>query len=167
MAWHRIGDKPLSEPMLMQSMIHICSTRGRRIRMPQCWLFVRGIHQWQRFPHRGHSNVENDSMPWLHHGNNYLSLSDKIYCIDQCQTWVPEVVPVSSQTHFTNGLSGHNWNLGKFLSALILVQIIFSCHKLAHDMSGQLLKRVQNCDLIWLLIFMLQKYIYIFLWDLD
>ena len=29
MAWRRIGDKPLSEPMLTGSLTHICGTRGR------------------------------------------------------------------------------------------------------------------------------------------
>ena len=29
MAWRRIGDKPSSEPMLNDSLTHICGTRGR------------------------------------------------------------------------------------------------------------------------------------------
>ena len=28
MAWRRIGDKPLSEPMPTDSLAHICGTRG-------------------------------------------------------------------------------------------------------------------------------------------
>ena len=31
MAWRRPGDKPLSEPMMLNSLTHICVTR------PQCW----------------------------------------------------------------------------------------------------------------------------------
>ena len=29
MAWHRIGDKPLPEAMMVSSLTHICGTRGR------------------------------------------------------------------------------------------------------------------------------------------
>ena len=31
MAWHLPGDKPLSEPMLTQLLMHICSTRERSV----------------------------------------------------------------------------------------------------------------------------------------
>ena len=34
MAWHRLGDKPLSEPMMVNLLIHICTTR------PQCFKAV-------------------------------------------------------------------------------------------------------------------------------
>ena len=32
MAWRRIGDKPLSEPMLPDSLTHVCGIRGRGLR---------------------------------------------------------------------------------------------------------------------------------------
>ena len=32
MAWRRIGDKPLSEPMLKDSLTHICDTKGRWVK---------------------------------------------------------------------------------------------------------------------------------------
>ena len=39
-AWHQIGDKPLSAPMLTRftdSLTHICSTRGRWVNEWLCW----------------------------------------------------------------------------------------------------------------------------------
>ena len=32
MAWHRQGDKPLSEPMMVRSLTHICVTRPQRVK---------------------------------------------------------------------------------------------------------------------------------------
>ena len=36
MAWCRIGAKPLCEPMLTDSLTHICSTRGRLVNEASC-----------------------------------------------------------------------------------------------------------------------------------
>ena len=32
MAWHRLGDKPLSEPMMVSLMTHICVTRPQWVK---------------------------------------------------------------------------------------------------------------------------------------
>ena len=32
MTWHRPGDKPLSEPMMVSSLTHICGTKGRWVK---------------------------------------------------------------------------------------------------------------------------------------
>ena len=59
MAWRRIGDKPLSEPMLSDSLTHICGTRGdeimawwwhgKTVHITQYyWPFVRGTHPSHR-----------------------------------------------------------------------------------------------------------------------
>ena len=45
MAWRRSGDKPLSEPMMVSLLTHICVTR------PQ---WVKGIRGWRRFKCRPH-----------------------------------------------------------------------------------------------------------------
>ena len=41
MAWHRPGNKPLSEPMVVSSLMHICATRPQwdkySLRYPQPW----------------------------------------------------------------------------------------------------------------------------------
>ena len=34
MAWHRPGDKPLSEPMMVSLLTHICITQPRWVKMP-------------------------------------------------------------------------------------------------------------------------------------
>ena len=31
MAWHRLGDKPLSGPMLVSLLIHVCATRPQGV----------------------------------------------------------------------------------------------------------------------------------------
>ena len=38
MAGHRIGNKPLSEPMLTDSLTHICDTRGRWFNVADWWV---------------------------------------------------------------------------------------------------------------------------------
>ena len=72
MAWRRSGDKPLSEPMMVSLLTHICVTRPQWVKythglgwdwssmgpvrynhddviewkhFPRCWPFVRGIHR--------------------------------------------------------------------------------------------------------------------------
>ena len=40
MAWHRPGDKPLSEPMMVSLLTHICVTR------PQCVNYSLWCHRW-------------------------------------------------------------------------------------------------------------------------
>ena len=42
MAWHRLGDKPLSEPMII-SLTHICVTRRQWISIMAC---IPSIHIW-------------------------------------------------------------------------------------------------------------------------
>ena len=37
MAWRRPGDKPLSEPMIVRLLTHICVTRPQWINRPQAW----------------------------------------------------------------------------------------------------------------------------------
>ena len=54
MAWRRPGDKPLSEPMLVRSLTHICVTRPQWDNLLYCWqrmvhVFVRKLdHHWFR-----------------------------------------------------------------------------------------------------------------------
>ena len=44
MAWRRIGDKPLSEPMLLDPLTHICGTRGRWVNLMSMRLLIKDIH---------------------------------------------------------------------------------------------------------------------------
>ena len=37
MAWHRPGDKPLSEPMMVRSLMHIWVTRPQWVKWRQCF----------------------------------------------------------------------------------------------------------------------------------
>ena len=49
MAWRRIGDKPLSEPILTDSLTHICGTRGRWVKLvhtPQLVTFFHYQIKW-------------------------------------------------------------------------------------------------------------------------
>ena len=50
MAWRRPGDKPLSEPMMVRSLTHICVTRPQWIKtMIRYWTrcsMDRELHQW-------------------------------------------------------------------------------------------------------------------------
>ena len=43
MAWRRPGDKPLSEPMLVSSLTHICVTRSQWVKMVSPWSWYIGI----------------------------------------------------------------------------------------------------------------------------
>ena len=46
------------------------------------------------------------------------------------------------------------WNLAKIPFAIIRIPMIHSGHNFAHDTTAQLSWHVQNCDLIWSLLFM-------------
>ena len=67
MAWRRIGDRPLSEPMLTRSLTHICGTKGRWIKwgkQSKCvqivvWIAIYGLIMLRK--------CWNDTMPWLIH----------------------------------------------------------------------------------------------------
>ena len=48
MAWHRSGDKPLSEPMMVSLLTHICVTRPQWVN--QCWLVI--SKAWGQFRKR-------------------------------------------------------------------------------------------------------------------
>ena len=65
MAWYRIGDKPLSEPMLTRfNDAHICSTRGRWVN-----IYLRSFTNmhfkthWEMWTHRHHHD---DVIKWKH-----------------------------------------------------------------------------------------------------
>ena len=45
MAWRRPGDKPLSEPMLVSLLTHICVTRPQWVK----WYSPTKIHSWETF----------------------------------------------------------------------------------------------------------------------
>ena len=55
MAWRRPGDKPLSEPMMVSLVTHICITQ------PQ---WVKYCCIWNRGNHSDFSWVDDDVMPW-------------------------------------------------------------------------------------------------------
>ena len=38
MAWHRLGDKPLSEAMMVSLLTHICVTRPQWVKTPPVWV---------------------------------------------------------------------------------------------------------------------------------
>ena len=76
MAWRRPGDEPLSEPMLVSLLTHICVTRPRWVNMllkqylyivrqPTdstndiygCTYTLLHFHPWSIFDHRMHSNI--------------------------------------------------------------------------------------------------------------
>ena len=73
MAWRRPGDKPLSEPMLVRSLTHICVTRPQWVKMIS-WTFnkfaiYRLTRQWPIIAHLGlHQPVPN----WILPIYNYL-----------------------------------------------------------------------------------------------
>ena len=45
-AWHRPGDKPLSEPMLVRLPTHICITRPQWVNKPIQWMFSQHCGYW-------------------------------------------------------------------------------------------------------------------------
>ena len=45
MAWCRLGDKPLSEPMMVSLLTHICITRPQWIKAPKV-IFFQVVHWW-------------------------------------------------------------------------------------------------------------------------
>ena len=51
MAWCRIGDKPLSEPMMTHSITHICCTRGRWVNS-LTYVCISGRHVLTHYPLR-------------------------------------------------------------------------------------------------------------------
>ena len=55
--------------------------------------------------------------------------------------------------HLTNGLWAHEFNRGEVNSALIWIWIIQSGQYFAHFTTAELLWQVQNCHLIWFLLF--------------
>ena len=67
--------------------------------------------------------------------------------------------------HSTNGLWAYKWNLVKIYSLPILIIIILSGHNFARAMTALLSWHVQNCDLIWSIVFLQEQYKY--LRDLD
>ena len=52
--------------------------------------------------------------------------------------------------HFTNGLKAQNWNFVKIHFVMILILMIQPVHTIALVTAAQLLRHVQNYDLIWL-----------------
>ena len=60
--------------------------------------------------------------------------------------------------HFTNGLWVHQWNLMKYILLILFLITQSSCHNLAYVITTQLLWLVQNCDLIWSLLFIFKQY---------
>ena len=44
MAWHRSGNKPLSEPTMISLPTHICVTRPQWVKEPWYWLWYHGIN---------------------------------------------------------------------------------------------------------------------------
>ena len=63
MAWRRPGDKPLSEPMMINLPTHICVARPQWVKL---W---GGPSVTGGFPSERASNVESVSMSWCHHVN--------------------------------------------------------------------------------------------------
>ena len=53
MAWRRSGDKPLSEPMMVSSLMHICVTRPQWVNSFHCCIFQVSL-QWR---HNERDNV--------------------------------------------------------------------------------------------------------------
>ena len=51
MAWHLICDKPLSEPVLPDSLTHICGTRGRWVNKT---MQIHRRTQWNPWNYKGH-----------------------------------------------------------------------------------------------------------------
>ena len=58
MAWRRIGDKPLSEPMMLNLLTHICVTRPQRVN--ESALFY--IMAWRR---TGRKPLSEPMMTWI------------------------------------------------------------------------------------------------------
>ena len=77
MAWHRLGDKPLSEPMMVKLSTHICVTRSQWVKWPTIDLkciknvgvknSTRGIYDVQTFREKRQANKKPSCWPvdWL------------------------------------------------------------------------------------------------------
>ena len=55
MAWRRPGDKPLSEPMMVSLLTHICVTRPQWFNMCSTWSHLRAVHVCNIFIILGHA----------------------------------------------------------------------------------------------------------------
>ena len=73
MAWRRSGDKPLSEPMVISLLMHICVTRPQWVKIRQSWIFMTGI------PTLGKHFILKCSPGWCHKTTltGYHELSEK------------------------------------------------------------------------------------------
>ena len=130
MAWRRPGDKPLSEPMMIRLLTHICVTRPQWVNS-LCGPISRNIKVsvigplWGEFtgefPAQRASNTVKASMLWRHHGN-YLSIPhsqlNHISKMGPCSTQRPsrlcimcfiETFIFLSSIYFRNILQMCNW----------------------------------------------------------
>ena len=57
MAWRRPGDRPLSEPMVVSLLTHICVTRPQWVKTLTSWLKHHGSINWQLQTHTHTSRV--------------------------------------------------------------------------------------------------------------
>ena len=72
MAWHRQGDKLLSEPMMDNSLTHICVTQ----------------HQWgKRFPNLFWHSLRHIKCPRMIHATFYITLDFKSFEPFSCLHW--------------------------------------------------------------------------------
>ena len=84
MAWRHPGDKPLSEPMIISLLKHICVTR------PQ-WFYIMMLSYPYRKSHCGDKTVI--WLSYLHNGISYTGKMTPLYWIKaQAASWVAEMM---------------------------------------------------------------------------
>ena len=72
MAWRRPGDKPLSEPMMIISLTHICVARPQWVKGVKTYTFESTMRS-----HEYHDVLNHRQMDWLFH--SLVRLRTKIY----------------------------------------------------------------------------------------
>ena len=88
MAWRRSGDKPLSEPMMVNLLMHICVTRPQWVNMCVLLITIRGLSHYQFF--MWNSNfmeifISYDSNPIYQIASNIYTRHDSITCHGRCE----------------------------------------------------------------------------------
>ena len=77
MAWRRPGDKPLSEPMMISLLTHICVTRAQWVQIALG--NVTSVHAIYNFSITG-------SYSWIENDKLYIINNNSHACKHQCQT---------------------------------------------------------------------------------